>query len=587
MDYGAYNHPNNSRENYFLHPDDAALPPVVRTAKPPSGFSALTAPSKPASLKARMRPISIGSQSTGSKDNDDMVSIGNLSVEPGVPPACSSESIKSAGSGGKGFLKNRKGLLYMGSKERLRENEKEKEYERKRNTLNLEDVVGGLGIEVGTEKRTSLPATTPGRPRQDETREDGEAANGDTSQVLRHSPRNSPDIGGPGPNMDDRNGSPRGIGSGRFIPNRDSSLRHSRTESSSNAKRRSRRASDDVSPVIQDIEPESVQPVKVTDNTEEDNVARRIKELKAQKKEREDQPALQTTDIPLREGGPVGPPVSLPPQPPKAPPQSASTLASTQLARKAQVQEVQDLQDEGSAPSPAIVQRTNRGSGARASFTNNKPGIRQPPFTKTSLDVQRSPRASIRRSNSRFKRFSGATSPDGMEKHRRTLSNPLAPQGRTPQGRTPQVVEERPSSADSIDYAVEEYLASPRLSQKIRHPQTGRVISFSEVGDPTGSAVICCVGMGLTRYVTAFYDELALTLKLRLITPDRPGVGDSEPYADDTGTPLGWPGKASILLESSATALTNKRQMMFTPSVKPLRLQSFRSLLTPRGPYTL
>ncbi|ETS72979.1 hypothetical protein PFICI_15371 [Pestalotiopsis fici W106-1] len=100
---------------------------------------------------------------------------------------------------------------------------------------------------------------------------------------------------------------------------------------------------------------------------------------------------------------------------------------------------------------------------------------------------------------------------------------------------------ERPKSVDSVDDAVESYLCSPRLSQKIKHPQTGRVISFSEVGDSEGSAVFCCVGMGLTRYIMAFYDELALTLKLRLITPDRPGVGDSEPYADGTATPLSWP----------------------------------------------
>ena len=69
------------------------------------------------------------------------------------------------------------------------------------------------------------------------------------------------------------------------------------------------------------------------------------------------------------------------------------------------------------------------------------------------------------------------------------------------------------------------------------------MISFSEVGDSEGYAVICCVGMGLTRYITAFYDELALTLKLRLITPDRPGIGDSEPYPDGSVTPLSWPGE--------------------------------------------
>lgn len=234
----------------------------------------------------------------------------------------------------------------------------------------------------------------------------------------------------------------------------------------------------------------------------------------------------------------MGPPLSLPPQPPNDPPQSASALVSTQIERKNQIREVRILEDESSAPSPAIVQRTRRNSGAQVSSTNSKPTDRQRPSAKTSLDVQRFPRTSMQRSNSRFKRFSRTASPEGSGNHRRTLSNPLVPQGKAPQ-----VIEERPSSADSIDYAVDEYLISPRLSQKIRHPQTGRVISFSEVGDPNGSAVFCCVGMGLTRYITAFYDELALTLNLRLITPDRPGVGESEPYADDTGTPLGWPGK--------------------------------------------
>jgi hypothetical protein len=104
-------------------------------------------------------------------------------------------------------------------------------------------------------------------------------------------------------------------------------------------------------------------------------------------------------------------------------------------------------------------------------------------------------------------------------------------------------IEERPASVDSIDLEVDSYLNSSRLSQKIRHPQTGRVISFSEVGDPSGFAVFVCVGMGLTRYVMAFYDQLAATLKLRLITPDRPGIGGSQ--IDPTGTPLSWPGECT------------------------------------------
>jgi hypothetical protein len=108
--------------------------------------------------------------------------------------------------------------------------------------------------------------------------------------------------------------------------------------------------------------------------------------------------------------------------------------------------------------------------------------------------------------------------------------------------RAPETVqEERPKSRDSIDQDVISFIHSGRLSQKIRHPQSGRTIAFSEVGDPKGHAVFCCVGMGLTRYVTAFYDELAMTLRLRLITPDRPGVGESA--VDSNGTPLSWPGK--------------------------------------------
>ncbi|KAK5167969.1 uncharacterized protein LTR77_006536 [Saxophila tyrrhenica] len=104
---------------------------------------------------------------------------------------------------------------------------------------------------------------------------------------------------------------------------------------------------------------------------------------------------------------------------------------------------------------------------------------------------------------------------------------------------------------DSIEVAVTDYLQSARLSRKIKHPVTGRVISFSEVGDPSGAAVFICVGMGLTRYVTAFYDELATTLRLRLITVDRPGVGGSEPYpATDRSGPLNWPDDVWTICQS-------------------------------------
>ncbi|KAF2722602.1 alpha/beta-hydrolase [Polychaeton citri CBS 116435] len=150
---------------------------------------------------------------------------------------------------------------------------------------------------------------------------------------------------------------------------------------------------------------------------------------------------------------------------------------------------------------------------------------------------------------------------------------------------------------DSIDDAVMEYLRAPRLSQTVRHPTTGRTISFSEVGDPDGAAVLVCLGMGLTRYVTAFFDELAVTLRLRLITVERPGVGGSTPYpSSDRSGPLSWPddvlavcqhlgiGKFSLLAHSAgaiyalATALIlphliRGKVQLLAPWIPPSQLE--------------
>lgn len=124
------------------------------------------------------------------------------------------------------------------------------------------------------------------------------------------------------------------------------------------------------------------------------------------------------------------------------------------------------------------------------------------------------------------------------KKKNRRKSTSDAKHSRAPSADVPPPVPRR----DSIEIAVTEYLQNARLSRRIKHPLTGRIISFSEVGDSQGAAVFVCLGMGLTRYVSAFYDELATTLRLRLITIDRPGVGGSESFPpSDRSGPLGWP----------------------------------------------
>jgi hypothetical protein len=165
------------------------------------------------------------------------------------------------------------------------------------------------------------------------------------------------------------------------------------------------------------------------------------------------------------------------------------------------------------------------------------------------------PRRSSSTSKSKKNRWSHPDLPNEVERRSSMRESKYAVKA-PPRPET--VLEEpRPSSADSIDHDVDAFIHAPRLSQKVKHPETGRIISFSEVGDPRGHAVFCCVGMGLTRYVTAFYDELATTLKLRLITPDRPGVGESP--SDNVGTPLSWPGKRASFRISYQFAYTKFR----------------------------
>lgn len=108
-------------------------------------------------------------------------------------------------------------------------------------------------------------------------------------------------------------------------------------------------------------------------------------------------------------------------------------------------------------------------------------------------------------------------------------------------------IDERRASVDSIHNDVQEYLSAPRMTQKVQVTGERRKVCFSEFGDPNGHAIMCCVGMGLTRYIMAFYDELATSLGLRLITLDRPGIGDSDPYVDGPKTPLSWPGQSEEL----------------------------------------
>jgi hypothetical protein len=518
VDYGAFKQPSLEEVQDESSLDElAASPPVIRTAKPPSGFSSLTAPKSPtkdANLKALLhassRPSSKGSNN--SKDHDEVSSIGSLSIEPGAITRAELRRISSSDSWGKKQHRNSKGLMYMSSKERLRETER-----RRASTTSIGGTKGP-GIDRLPPLQFDADSFLAERPISEET--NGDQRDSILSTKMSNSAAASPKIGSSSPELS--NGSQGGIASPRHIPTRDSSLRKT-TATPISKKRTSHRLSRQNGKQREEDGGEVIKEVDEQDGPRRERVT---------EKKRSDACVIRADSASkLQE----------PLKSPSPDPSQKSTLVSKDASDSAKVEQRMDAKDmDDGAPSPAVAQRKSRTSGDYLDSIPNGKNKRTGRNTAEPLEGKPS------RRDLKLKRLSAPLSPTGTPKdsHQRSASQPLSRKEVTsPEPTRPHInLDDRASSADSIDDAVESYLCSHRLSQKIHHPLTGRTISFSEVGDPEGYAVFCCVGMGLTRYITAFYDELALTLKLRLITPDRPGVGDSEAYTDGTATPLSWPG---------------------------------------------
>ncbi len=97
--------------------------------------------------------------------------------------------------------------------------------------------------------------------------------------------------------------------------------------------------------------------------------------------------------------------------------------------------------------------------------------------------------------------------------------------------------------------------------------QTGGHIAYDEYGDPHGTPVIFCHGWPSSRSMAQLTDTAARELKLRIISPDRPGIHGSA--LQPGRTLLDWPAVIEAL-------------------VKHLHLPSFRLLAVSGGaPYAL
>ena len=512
--------PYGVHDNYFLHPDRSSI----------RGWSS-------------RRTSSDKSVRDNAKEWTDLYglggaySIGNLSIEPKpsvrtIKPAKSDgwKSLDSFGSFGSLGLET-----YVDSLRQSKDHVVVKptsEWKRTRERLIIEDTPPGspgpdqlVVTKQGT--RNSVASEPPDIPTR--------ASSAQSNASLRRLYRNPEETYGE-PNGNKKKYS---IPNEEYIPTRNSSIRHSQRLSPSRHKGRSHLSenSSGVEPSKSALEdqPEIAGQAlqEVPDEMGESLVNRRIKELKDQKLERERGSLETPTEF---FSAPQTPDPSFAPSPgPDAPqPTSVSVRVPEPKTDAVEVHQSELLDDiENGAPVLAIAQRINGNNGVQTGSVEVKPATSTDSPATSRDDNKRSSFALPQRSNSRLmKRFSRSMSPAPAEK-RKTISNNFLEVKRNTYN---QIDED-----DLVGDAVDEYLLSSRLSQKISDPQTGRVISFSEVGDPEGSVIFCCVGMGLTRFITAFYDELALTLKLRLVTPDRPGVGGSEPHTDGLDTPLGWP----------------------------------------------
>lgn len=72
-----------------------------------------------------------------------------------------------------------------------------------------------------------------------------------------------------------------------------------------------------------------------------------------------------------------------------------------------------------------------------------------------------------------------------------------------------------------------------RTSQTIKL-KDGRTLGFAEYGDPNGKLLFYLHGWPSSRLRTNIYDKICKSLNIRLISPDRPGYGLSDPKEDRT-----------------------------------------------------
>ncbi|MCJ1314273.1 hypothetical protein MMC25_007953 [Agyrium rufum] len=481
-----------------LHPLDAAIPPLVRMSKHRHNIPPSLPLSPPASVNEMIRPSSSASQWKREVERDMLSPMRSFTSEQQRSPRGSYQEIRTSSKSNRSSKEHGLGInqdvptsptlsFFLNDSE---------------TSLDKERISPKKDSARAPKKATSFledesPDDVKHSPVEIPSRRSSRRFSGDPSVMVKHT------------------GSPK-LGIGKQVPSRKSSLRHSVGSGVRGAQKSIiTQETSEVSPREEsDVPLEGLQGTAAPrdEQDEADSTLKRIEELKARRASWHQDKQLAAAGFGTKDV-----------QPAMNPPQTSSGSIAA-------LQEIDPNKETIRTSRRKAHQQLDLPGPPRSISLNLTPST-------ASLHTSAS-RRSLSRRQTQHSHAPSNEKPDLP----RSYSTPL-PQPRPSQS------DDRPSSTDSIDLEIERYLASPRLSQKIADPHTGRIITFSEVGDPIGSVVICCVGMGLTRYLMAFYDELATSLNLRIITPDRPGVGESDAYADGSDTPLGWPDDVLAICE--------------------------------------
>lgn len=77
------------------------------------------------------------------------------------------------------------------------------------------------------------------------------------------------------------------------------------------------------------------------------------------------------------------------------------------------------------------------------------------------------------------------------------------------------------------------------MDERVRECDVGkRALSYAEYGDPGGAPVLFCHGTSGSHLLAEAFDDDAAEAGVRLIAPDRPRMGRSDPQANRSL--VGW-----------------------------------------------